>query len=287
MHSINKLYIDMGTTNIRVYQITDTTKGLIYSGSEGLKFFSPSNLFDKQIFSQFLVKQLSVTSGDIYCSGMIGSKEGIIDAGYLSIEQFNNPSNLNLKKVVVDNFNLLIFPGVCTNVEIMRGEEIELKGFLTNTQVDGDYTVLFPGTHTKVCKMDGSKLIDFHTVLTGEFLELITKKSSFTKILETASFNDIDEMTFLKGVKDAKSMNILNLIFKGRSNVILQNWTSKEALSYILGLTYASELATVDLSKPVMICCSKERQKLYELISDEFEFVNDSLAFEGFRSVIL
>ena len=100
---------------------------------------------------------------DVLCCGMIGSKQGWQDAGYLKVPfvpSFHN--QLVSIKTKNKKLNIFIVPGLKQNdpPDIMRGEETQALGIITKYN-NFDGVVCFTGTHSKWVQIVGNEIISF------------------------------------------------------------------------------------------------------------------------------
>ncbi|WP_160152204.1 2-dehydro-3-deoxygalactonokinase [Microbulbifer sp. ALW1] len=193
---------------------------------------------------------------DVYASGMIGS-----NAGWLPVPYLPCPSGLpvlaaNLATTEIGNVGCRIVPGLsCHSMfdqpEIMRGEELEILGFLANA-VPGDTSerlLCLPGTHTKWARAsldaDGNYQVDdFSTYMTGELFDLLQKHSLLRGQLTAGS---ADAGSFLAGFErgsDAEA-GLARQLFGVRARHISGELSEAASASYCRGLLLGNELREV------------------------------------------
>jgi len=141
--------VDWGTSFFRAYLIENDEVLCSVKTNDGIKFVQNNN------FEETLVKSIEPWLDNKYkievlASGMIGSKQGWVEARYQK-----TPCNLNniefISPSVGDNrFSIKIFSGISNsnNPDVMRGEETQIAGFLyDNPNFNG--SICLPGTHSK------------------------------------------------------------------------------------------------------------------------------------------
>jgi 2-dehydro-3-deoxygalactonokinase len=75
---------------------------------------------------------------------------------------------------------VFLLSGVCSNDDVMRGEETELLGawrFAPWVKEDARSIVILPGTHSKHLEIQNQVLVDFRTYMTGELFDILGKHS--------------------------------------------------------------------------------------------------------------
>ncbi|CAN5906353.1 2-dehydro-3-deoxygalactonokinase [soil metagenome] len=132
----------------------------------------------------------------------------------------------------------VLVSGVCSEDDIMRGEETILLGLAEMGVGDGLY--LLPGTHSKHVEVQDRVLKRFRTYLTGEMFALLRDHSVLRSCLQA---NSAPNEAFLEGVREAASgANLLREAFALRARSVLHK-TPPEAIGQRLsGLLIGAEL---------------------------------------------
>src|SRR5690606_457770 len=122
-------------------------------------------------------QKLNIDNVPIVISGMASSSIGWSELPYSSLPFALDGSDLNYKIIEIPSFShsVLLLSGICSDDDIMRGEEIQLLGCCSNAEADGTY--VFPGTHSKHIHIRDGKVISFRTYMTGEIFQLLTENS--------------------------------------------------------------------------------------------------------------
>src|SRR5690606_21268593 len=69
---------------------------------------------------------------------------------------------------------VLLLSGVRSNEDVMRGEETQLAGCITDEQDTAAESIfIFPGTHSKHIQVQQGQVTGFCTYMTGELFELL------------------------------------------------------------------------------------------------------------------
>ncbi|MEO6329713.1 MAG: 2-dehydro-3-deoxygalactonokinase [Ginsengibacter sp.] len=202
-------------------------------------------------------------------SGMASSNIGMMELAYKEIPFNVTGNDLNVKWIEETNelkHKTLLISGVKTANDVMRGEEAQLAG-CGNDNNNSEYQLfIFPGTHSKHVSVKEGKAVDFKTYMTGEFFELLCKKSTLSGGVEDNEdlFDKDNFKNFEKGVKDSISENILHSSFLVRTNYLLNKLTKKENYYYLSGLLIGTELKELkNISVPLVLVSNKQLKEIY------------------------
>ncbi|KAA2239318.1 2-dehydro-3-deoxygalactonokinase [Chitinophaga agrisoli] len=137
---------------------------------------------------------------------------------------------------------VLLISGVCSERDVMRGEETQLIGCITeDMDASRPRNFIFPGTHSKHIWVQGDKVKDFRTFMTGELFDLL-RRHSILKGAITGQEGAFHEASYLQGVTDAGRYPLLNAIFQVRTNQLFGRLSGTENFDYLSGLLIGTEL---------------------------------------------
>ena len=260
--------VDWGTTSFRAYLMVNNDVLENVETNDGMKFVQ------NQHFEETLVRIIEPWLDhkhkiEILASGMVGSKQGWIEAPYQK-----TPCNLNniefISPSVKDNrFSLKIFSGVSQHntPDVMRGEETQIAGFLyDNPNFNG--SICLPGTHSKWVKIENGNIINFKTFMTGELFEIISKNSI---LIHSVTSNKILKNELKKAVDEIfkNPENFGNALFQLRADDLINSRGSalyKSKLSgYLLGLELLGSLEFWK-NKDIVLIGNADLIELYEYI---------------------
>ena len=168
--------LDWGTTNVRA-ALLDRHGNLLEErrGESGVGQFTRS---------QFETRFDELTEGwplvPVVAAGMVGSKQGWVEAEYLACPASPQDLAKALKFFKYKDWDITIVPGIkfqdVKRHDVMRGEESQIAGFLAS---DSDYSgcLIMPGTHSKWVTLQNGRVVDFRTYMTGELFEALSKHS--------------------------------------------------------------------------------------------------------------
>ena len=235
--------LDWGTTNVRaallgknrvVYEERHAESGI---GQLSKKQFG-------QRFEELISGWPKVPA---IAAGMIGSRQGWMEASYLACPTGINGLGNSLTLFLHDNRPIAIVPGLKMDTverkDVMRGEETQIAGLLS-IQPDFTGTVVLPGTHSKWVRLKGGVIEKFTTYMTGEVFYALSEHTILRHSVEVKQSEqvcpgrDID-LAFQQAVADVFSTmgSIGSRLFALRAQALLtnaENALSKEMLSGLL-----------------------------------------------------
>jgi len=182
----------------------------------------------------------------IVISGMATSSIGMIELPYKELPFRTDGSDL-LTHIVppTQNFKhrMIFISGIKSATDVLRGEETILAG--CNTASDEvEEIFIFPGTHSKHIVVKNGIARDFKTYMTGEFFDLLCKKSILSASIENGDSGAENEGNahFTKGVTEGAASNLLNNTFHVRTNQLFKKMNPRENYHYLSGLLIGTEL---------------------------------------------
>ena len=164
---------------------------------------------------------------------------------------------------------VLIISGIQTANDVMRGEETQLIGVLQDLGASvGKRVFVLPGTHSKHILVEDGQVTDFKTYMTGEYFDLLSKKSILSASVEEPGTNGhrLNEKAFNEGVTNGAQTNLLTAGFWVRTNELFDKMTKKENHDYLSGLLIGSELNELRSQEydSIYLCCGSNLKTRYE-----------------------
>ncbi len=161
--------VDWGTTGFRAFRLRDGQVLDRRDAPRGILAVPPGGFADA----------LQAEVGDwlrdgethVLLAGMVGSRQGWVEAPYLACPAGLEELASGLMPVPFTNAQVAVIPGLSSRdasgvPEVMRGEETQLIGaFLTAERLT---TACLPGTHSKWARLEGGRIVSFTTHMTGE-----------------------------------------------------------------------------------------------------------------------
>ncbi len=207
----------------------------------------------------------------VFLCGMVGSREGWVDAGYMDTPLSLGDLADQLVEVPRQKRRTWVVPGVRhydhdgLSADIMRGEETQILGVMKQYEIS-DAIFVLPGTHSKWVHINNGSLEAFKTYMTGELYSIIKEHSILRHSVDDhpPALND----TFNKGVDKAKhGASLLNQLFGVRASDILDLLTKKEQSSHLSGILIGQEVAHAINhfnDKPIYIIGTDHLAALYQ-----------------------
>lgn len=232
--------LDWGTTTLRAY-LADRAGGVIEARQSLDGILAAAGRFE-EVFA----KSMDGWPADlpVIASGMIGSRQGWIEAPYCEC-----PAGLveiagKLVSLTTNGGRKIVFvPGLsCLDAnevpDVIRGEETQVLGALGRD--DGTY--LLPGTHSKWLTVKHGRIDRFATYMTGEVYAVLKGNTILGRLM---SGEGDDAPAFTAGVKrgDAAPELLLHTIFGTRTLGLFGTLEATALPSYLSGLLIGSEIA--------------------------------------------
>ena len=271
MTILKELYwiaIDWGSSNLRVWALNNNNAILdSISSNDGMLGLASSE------FEPLLSEKISKWGvGDvnipILCCGMVGAKQGWVEAPYASIP-YKLTQEVDSVKVrcIDDRLNVRILGGLRQDnpADVMRGEETQIRGFLSIfSNFDG--IICLPGTHTKWVHVSAGEVISFRTFMSGELFDLLSKYSVLKHSVKSDGWDDEE---FKSAVSESISnpQKIFSDFFKLRADHLLKQVEQSELRSKLSGYIIGAELAGAKpywLGQNVVILGNNNLSKIYK-----------------------
>jgi 2-dehydro-3-deoxygalactonokinase len=253
--------IDWGTTHRRAALIShDGT--LLSERTDGEGALACAGRFRESLESLVAGWPGANASMPVVMAGMVGSAVGWQVVPYLQRE--TPLSGLARALVHVDEApagtRWAIAPGYCIRddathaVDVMRGEETQLFGALRLLGPDAsDGCYVLPGTHSKWVRLQGGRITELRTYMTGELFALLRQHGTLASAMQTAGQGastglqhaDVaEDPDFLRGAADAAAGPVLtHALFGARARVVTGALAPSAAAAYVSGLLIGAEWA--------------------------------------------
>lgn len=290
------LCCDWGTSSFRLRLIDLSDQqiaGEVLSGEGIASTFNrwqveagESGLLRSQFFRNYLKKQIDILSGrlsfdldgiTIVISGMASSSIGMEEIPYGNLPYATDGSQGEIGFFEAsDDFSheILLISGVKSELDVMRGEETQLVGLVNLAELSSlrnkDAIFIFPGTHSKHMYVKKNRLVDFQTFMTGEVFKVMTTYSLLKDSVESgtgATMTDGEVKAFKSGVNQSDGSNVLNGLFRVRTNQLFDKMTKKQNAFYLSGLLIGNELRYLKEKKSweLVLCSGNNLYELYRL----------------------
>lgn len=255
--------MDMGTSNTRIWLcdkkcIIDCKQAPF--GAKAGKLKGRAFLFEhvRDLINELLLKN-EISKQQIDCiitSGMSGSEIGLCEVPHIELPSDIYKQAINLFVTVIPEISNIPFwfvPGLKQTVngclsDIMRGEETEIFGMLPYLPLNTPATIILPGTHNKIIRInEKGEIIDFITTLSGELLDMIINNSILSGTVSHKFV--ISEIDVLHGASYAQSNGLNAAIF----HIRVMEKTEPLQISFLLFSTVLCLGRTLRLSANMKI----------------------------------
>ena len=172
-------------------------------------------------------------------------------------------------EILTDSLSKLCYPiylvsGICTEKDIIRGEETEIIGLFENQDYSGyknDCTVILPGTHSKILSIKSGQIEDFNTYMTGELYAVLSKYSVLKHSLALDNSEDTPNMcdsAFNEGLQMSLDLSLSAALFKVRTNTVLAKYNNIENTDFLKGLLLGQELKDIPSNRSILLLASEK-----------------------------
>lgn len=182
----------------------------------------------------------------VLASGMIGSRQGWVEAPYLSTPAGLDDLAAALAQAPFAETTVHFVPGVTTKSgmhDVMRGEEAQIFGATALLGVERARFVL-PGTHSKWVEVADGRIVTFATYMTGEIYAAARHHTILGRLMTGEAD---DKAAFLRGVRDGASEGgpgaLLHRLFGVRTAGLFDEVAAAGLPNYLSGLLIGAELA--------------------------------------------
>ena len=271
MTILKELYwiaIDWGSSNLRVWALNNNNAILDSILSNDGMLGLASNEFEPLLFEKISKWGVGDANIPILCCGMVGAKQGWVEAPYASIP-YNLMQEADNVKVSCsdDRLNVRILGGLRQDnpADVMRGEETQIRGFLSIfSNFDG--IICLPGTHTKWVHVSAGEVISFRTFMSGELFDLLSKFSVLKHSVKSSGWND-KEFRSVVSESISNPQRIFSDFFKLWADHLLKQVEQSELRSKLSGYIIGAELAGAKpywLGQNVVILGNDNLSKIYK-----------------------
>lgn len=227
--------VDWGTTNLRAFRFSD--HGAVVESRTSPRGIASLKRDEIEGVLRNLAGDWLSEDRDVVLAGMVGSRSGWVETGYVPCPVDPAVLAQGLVPVETNLADCRIVPGVRSDDDVMRGEETQLLG--SGVQ---DGCVVLPGTHSKWAVMEDGRITTIRTVMTGELYALLLGRSLIGQLASEGS----DPEAFARGVERSRAEpSLATTLFSARSAVLLGQLAGEGVRDYLSGLLIGAEVATM------------------------------------------
>ena len=181
----------------------------------------------------------------VILSGMIGSRQGWIEAPYVHVPaSFDEIANALVRHP--DDADIYVAPGLAQDLpgqapDVMRGEETQIIGAVGDAA--GRQLLVMPGTHSKWVLIEDRKVVWFATFMTGELFAVLKDHSILGRLMAVGD-GEADQGAFEQGLGAAKTLpgGLLQHLFSTRTLGLFDRLPEEAIAAYLSGLLIGHEL---------------------------------------------
>ncbi len=182
----------------------------------------------------------------VILSGMIGSRQGWVEAPYLPVPStFDAIANALISHP--DDSDIYITPGLAQDLpgeapDVMRGEETQIIGAIG--EASDRRLLIMPGTHSKWVLVEDRRIVRFATFMTGELFAVLKDHSILGRLM-TKTADAQDDSAFKRGLDAAKILpgGLLQHLFSARTLGLFDRLPEAAIADYLSGLLIGHEFA--------------------------------------------
>lgn len=264
---ISWIAVDWGTTHLRAWAMAADGAVLDKRRSD-----RGMNALGRGDFEAALLELVTDWLGEgratpAVCCGMVGSRQGWVEAPYLSTPCAPIGSAPAVAAPGRDaRLRVHVVPGIKQEkpADVMRGEETQIAGLLAK-RPDFDGVVCLPGTHTKWVHVSAGEIVSFQTYLTGELFALLSRQSVLRHFIAAQGW---DETAFQEALASALSRPsaVAAQLFSLRASALIGDLDAVSARATLSGLLVGSELGAARpywLGREVVVLGAEALAKVY------------------------
>ena len=234
--------VDWGTTRLRAWAMDAGDQVLAHAASEaGMAATAPEG-FEPALLA-LIEPWLGAGRTRVIACGMVGARQGWVDAGYRAVPAQPLAPPLAVAPVRDGRLDVRIVPGLSQQkpADVMRGEETQIAGLLS-LRPGFDGVVCLPGTHTKWAEISAGEVVSFRSFMTGEMFAAL---ATATVLRQSVAAEGWDEAAFTEAVSAAISRpeRLAGELFSIRAGALLQGLGPEAARARLSGLLIGAELA--------------------------------------------
>jgi 2-dehydro-3-deoxygalactonokinase len=209
------------------------------------------------------------TTLPVILSGMIGSRQGWVEAPYANCPAATGDVVKALAKIEHAGRTIALVPGLsCENggmPDVMRGEETQILGALEMAREEGG-VFLLPGTHSKWAGVTQGWIASFRTFMTGEVFGALKDHTILGRLMKEGA---PDPDGFARGVRAGATLGsagaLLNRLFATRTYGLMNRLPDTALSDYLSGLLVGAEIAeaTRQIEVPVTVIASPALAQRY------------------------
>jgi 2-dehydro-3-deoxygalactonokinase len=278
--------IDWGTSSLRGARLD--AKGQVLESREFSRgiLTVPNGQFET-VFNELFGDWMQSPHALCLISGMAGSRQGWQEAPYCPCPA--GFAELGQHLLWLQPGRMALVPGLScrdsdamNTPDVMRGEEVQIFGALHMAGRDSA-TLVLPGTHSKWVQVQGGRVLNFQTFMTGEVFALMSQHSLLGKTMDLQG--SLDETVFLQGIDQSQQPgSVLHHLFAVRTLGLFERLSATQLPSFLSGLLIGEELgqhAASTHAEPVILIGSEALTLRYTLALQHLRIPSQRMGSEA------
>jgi 2-dehydro-3-deoxygalactonokinase len=247
----NFVVVDWGTSSFRGWLMSADGAALAESrGSEGMLHCTGAGAGGAgfaPVLRDHLARLGAPEAAPVLICGMAGARQGWVEAPYLKTPTRLDALHEGAVRIDAQG-DIRILPGIAqarTDApDVMRGEETQLLGV---TEPDFTGLVCIPGTHSKWIRIEGGRIVEFSTYMTGELFSVIAQHSILLHAVDAAA-SPADSQAFRDGLATALAAPtaLTASLFRLRAAQLLGFEQRADGAARLSGLLIGTEIADAE-----------------------------------------
>lgn len=260
------ILIDSGTTNTRIRLVDEQSKTVVDAlkievgvknaamdkSSQGLKDAIEQGL--KEVLDKNSLGASDV--GHIIASGMITSNLGLKEVPHIVAPAEISDFSQGMEKDEIYGIPCYFIPGMknkdidgsgtleeIREMDIMRGEEVEVFGLLEQMDVSGEGVIVLPGSHTKFVRVNKDReMVSCFSTLGGELVQAVQSNTILSSSLEDGLIDTLETDHLENGYFKAKEEGLTRSLFGVRLLDMYTDTSGNQRANYLLGAIYHEDV---------------------------------------------
>jgi 2-dehydro-3-deoxygalactonokinase len=243
--------VDWGTSSFRAYRMAPDGRVLDRTASpSGILFVEAGRFAD--VLRRAILPWVNAGERHVLLSGMIGSRQGWIEAPYLPCPAGAADLAGATIPVPFDLAEVRLVPGVTAAdaagvPEVMRGEETQIIGALAEFGAGG--VACMPGSHSKWVRVEAGRITGYATFMTGEAFAAFSGHTILGRMMKVDAPPDGEALR--QGLaRSADPGGLLRHLFGVRTLGLFGRLSEMSAASYLSGLLLGHEVRAALAAAP-------------------------------------
>ncbi len=234
--------VDWGTSSFRAFRV-DRSGAILGRTSSRLGILNVARGEFAGTLRSAIAAWLAEGETDILLSGMVGSRQGWVEAPYLPCPAGPAEIAAALVPVPFEGARARLVPGLTDRdgdgvPEAMRGEETQLLGAMDAMRGAG--VACLPGSHSKWARLAGGRIASFRTYLSGEAYSALRGGTILGRMMTDGP---PDAAAFADGVaRSGQAGHLLHHLFGVRTRGLFGTLADDASASYLSGLLIGHEV---------------------------------------------